>query len=231
MLSDSSAAFETSIKREADAPPETELSSKVARKTPADAGEPGPGKKPATKLDEDEQRKKPLPSFEVRFIERDPGFAPEGLRDASYKDLGKLVALFSDDKYMMADLGARGEWFLNGREGVLFWVRRVRSHLAERLGYLPDEVLDPNSTLYKYDLSQALSRLASLIQIVSFDAYLTAKSAGWWGIVERAFDALERLWKKLAELVWKAKMARPGAIGAVERPRGIHEGTKTVKYA
>tara|TARA_B110001452_G_scaffold233493_1_gene211345 strand:+ start:390 stop:1061 length:672 start_codon:yes stop_codon:yes gene_type:complete len=188
MLSDSSAAFETSIKREADAPPETELSSKVARKTPADAGEPGPGKKPATKLDEDEQRKKPLPSFgapplldahlaaaprrpsppaprdaslaaaclaEVRFIERDPGFAPEGLRDASYKDLGKLVALFSDDKYMMADLGARGEWFLNGREGVLFWVRRVRSHLAERLGYLPDEVLDPNSTLYKYDLSQA----------------------------------------------------------------------------
>ena len=204
MLNNASAACEISVKREADAPPETELSSKVARKTPADVGEAGPPKKTATELVVHEPRKKPLPSFgapafstqtwpaasrrpsspaprdaclvvafpaEVRYIEADPGFAPEPLRDAAYKDLGKLTALFADDKYLTKDVGARGEYWRNGREGALFWLRRVRSHLAVRLGFLPDEVFDPASAWYKYDLAQVRpsprSRILPLLLLLS----------------------------------------------------------------
>jgi len=66
---------------------------------------------------------------------------------------------------------------------------------------------------------------------VQRDAYLMAKAAGWWGVVERGLKALHALMDKLLELVTKAKIARPGAIGAVPRPRSVHEGVKTVRFS
>ena len=74
-----------------------------------------------------------------------------------------------------------------------------------------------------------MNRLKSVINIVERDTYLKEKAQGWWPIIVRGLEALERLWDNMSALVMTAKMARPGAIGG-ERARSIHEGKKSVRF-
>ena len=90
-------------------------------------------------------------------VERNPLFLPRPLRVSCYITLGEAVKLFMDDGTYSVDPGGS-----NSIRGILFWMKRMRSHLAPGLGKVPEELaFDPSSTDFLYDVRKVRLERAS----------------------------------------------------------------------
>ena len=68
-------------------------------------------------------------------IERNPLFLPRQLRMSCYLTLGAAIAAFENEDAYSVDPGGS-----NAVRGILFWMSRVRSHLAPGLRKVPEEL-------------------------------------------------------------------------------------------
>ena len=81
-------------------------------------------------------------------VERNPLFLPRHLRVSCYITLGEAVKLFTDDGTYSVDPGGS-----NSIRAILFWMTRMRSHLAPGLRKVPEELaFDPSGTDFLYDV-------------------------------------------------------------------------------
>ena len=90
-------------------------------------------------------------------IERNPLFLPRHMRMSCYLTLGAAIAAFQNEDAYSVDPGGS-----NAVRGILFWMSRVRSHLAPGLRKVPEELaFDPSSTDFLYDVRKVRLERAS----------------------------------------------------------------------
>ena len=68
-------------------------------------------------------------------IQQDPRFLPIKLRDEVFYALGNAVVAFKDKDAYSIDCGG-----YNAVSGIIFWITRIRTHLAPGLDRAPEEL-------------------------------------------------------------------------------------------